>query len=51
MHIILVEDEQDQRELVAGILEANEMKVTQADSVESAIVTLKNLVDKTPYPT
>lgn len=41
MQILLVEDEQDQRELVADILEVNEMQVAQAQSVEEAIVYLK----------
>ncbi|NVK25122.1 MAG: sigma-54-dependent Fis family transcriptional regulator [Gammaproteobacteria bacterium] len=41
MKILLVEDEKDQREIVADILEANEHQVFQADSVESAIVQLK----------
>lgn len=50
MHVLLVEDEQDQRELVANILEVNDIKVTQADSVESAIVSLKNLVKQNTLP-
>lgn len=42
MYILLVEDERDQREIVASILEANHHTVAQADSVESAIVRLKS---------
>lgn len=44
MHILLVEDEKDQRELVADILESQEHRVDQADSVEQAIVLLKQRV-------
>ena len=43
MFVLLVEDERDQRELVADILEANAHRVVQADSVESAILELKKM--------
>ena len=48
MKILIVEDEKDQRELVADILEAHEHKVIQADSVESAIIALKNMTNALP---
>lgn len=44
MFILLVEDEKDQRELVADILKDNGHSVLETDSVEAAIVELKKLV-------
>ena len=50
MHILVVEDEQDQREIIADILNANEHRVTEADSVEQAIVLLKEFRSKCNLP-
>lgn len=50
MFVLLVEDERDQRELVADILEANAHRVVQADSVESAILELKKMVEINALP-
>lgn len=50
MKILLVEDEQDQRELISDILEANEHFVIQADSVESAILSLKEMQQQNALP-
>lgn len=50
MFVLLVEDERDQRELVADILEANAHRVVQADSVESAIVELKKMTEINALP-
>ncbi len=41
LKILVVEDEPDQRSLISQMLEANGYKVTSADSVEAAIVSLK----------
>ncbi|WP_334313263.1 response regulator [Psychrosphaera algicola] len=43
MLVLLVEDEKDQRELVADILKDHGHEIVSAESVESAIVELKNL--------
>lgn len=50
MFVLLVEDERDQRELVADILEANAHRVVQADSVESAILELKKMAEINALP-
>lgn len=50
MFVLLVEDERDQRELVADILEANAHRVVQADSVESAILELKKMKEMDALP-
>jgi len=50
MHVLLVEDERDQRELIAEILEAEGYRVDQADSVEQAIVILKASIEKSNLP-
>ncbi len=50
MFVLLVEDERDQRELVADILEANAHRVVQADSVESAILELKKMQEMNALP-
>ena len=50
MFVLLVEDERDQRELVADILEANAHRVIQADSVESAILELKKMQEMAMLP-
>jgi len=50
MFVLLVEDERDQRELVADILEANAHRVVQADSVESAILELKKMQEINALP-
>lgn len=50
MLILLVEDEQDQRELVRDILTANDHQVIEVDSVEAAIVKLKEQVSNKNVP-
>lgn len=50
MFVLLVEDERDQRELVADILEANAHRVVQADSVETAIIELKKMAQMNALP-
>lgn len=50
MLILLVEDEQDQRELVRDILTANDHQVIEVDSVEAAIVELKQQVSNKNVP-
>ena len=50
MFVLLVEDERDQRELVADILEASAHRVVQADSVESAILELKKMQEMNALP-
>ena len=50
MHILLVEDEQDQREIIADILEAEGYAVEQADCVEQAILTLKSCISENQLP-
>lgn len=44
LHILVVEDEPDQRSLICQMLTANSYVVTEADSVEQAIVLLKKSV-------
>ncbi|WP_428636670.1 sigma-54-dependent transcriptional regulator [Shewanella sp.] len=41
LHILVVEDEPDQRELIVQMLTANQYQVESADSVEQAIVMIK----------
>ncbi|AQS35632.1 response regulator with CheY-like receiver, AAA-type ATPase, and DNA-binding domains [Shewanella psychrophila] len=41
LKILVVEDEPDQRSLISQMLEANNYQITSADSVEGAIVSLK----------
>lgn len=41
INILVVEDEQDQRELVVNILKASQFNTYAADSVEQAILMLK----------
>ncbi len=50
MYILLVEDERDQREIIADILEANHHTVVQCDSVESAIIRLKTDIELNRLP-
>ncbi|MBL4815932.1 MAG: sigma-54-dependent Fis family transcriptional regulator, partial [Shewanella sp.] len=44
LKILVVEDEPDQRSLISQMLEANNYQITSADSVEAAIVSLKQHV-------
>lgn len=50
MFVLIVEDEREQRELVADILQANGHRVVQAESVESAILELKKMVQVNALP-